>query len=53
MTEERTPIVEYFEENEMPIRHYGEYPGGNYTVFDSAKDLGVLIQVKEEKKRED
>lgn len=53
MTEDRTPIVEYFEENAMPIRHYGEYSGGNYTVFDSAKDLGVLIQVKEEKKRED
>jgi len=51
MTEDRKPIVNFFESNNMPVRHYGEYSGGNYTVFDSEKDLGVLIQVKEEKKQ--
>lgn len=47
-TEDREKVVEYFEKNEMPVRHYGEYTGGNYTVFDSAEALGVLVQIKAE-----
>ena len=50
MTDDRQKVVEYFETNNIPVRHYGEYPGGNYTVFDSAKEFGVKIQVKEEGK---
>lgn len=48
MTEDREKVVDYFEKNDMPVRHYGEYTGGSYTVFDSAKELGVLVQVKYE-----
>ncbi len=47
-TMDRENVVGYFEKNEMPVRHYGEYTGGNYTVFDSAEHLGVLIQAKQE-----
>ena len=49
MTRDREPVVQYFEENGMPVRHYGEYTGGNYTVFDSKEKFGTFIQVKEEK----
>jgi len=49
MTDKRESVVQYFEEHGMPVRHYGEYEGGNYTVFDSLQKLGVFIQVKEEK----
>ncbi len=48
MTEDRPTVVKYFEENEMPVRHYGEYQGGSYTVFDSLERLGIYIQVKDE-----
>lgn len=48
MTDDRDRAVKYFEENGMPVRHYGEYEGGNYTVFDSAEKTGVYIQVKYE-----
>ena len=46
MTEDRDKVVQYFAEQNMPVRHYGEYPGGNYTVFDCAELFKVLIQVK-------
>ena len=49
MTRDREPVVQYFEENRMPVRHYGEYTGGNYTVFDSKEKFGTFIQVKEDK----
>ncbi|MDR1766101.1 MAG: VOC family protein [Lachnospiraceae bacterium] len=49
MTKDREPVVKYFEENGMPVRHYGEYEGGNYTVFDSKGTFGTFIQVKEDK----
>ena len=48
MTEDREAAVKYFEENGMPVRHYGEYEGGNYTVFDSKEKLGTFVQVKYE-----
>jgi methylmalonyl-CoA/ethylmalonyl-CoA epimerase len=48
MTEDREAAVTYFEENGMPVRHYGEYEGGNYTVFDSKEKLGTFVQVKYE-----
>lgn len=50
MTEDRGSVVKYFEENDMPVRHYGEYEGGNYTVFDSKEKLGLFVQVKYEPK---
>ena len=46
MTNDRDKVVNYFKKNDMPVRHYGEYPGGNYTVFDSVDKFKVLIQVK-------
>lgn len=46
MTNDRDKVVDYFEKNDMPVRHYGEYPGGNYTIFDSEDKFKVLIQVK-------
>ena len=49
MTRDREPVVQYFEENGMPVRHYGEYTGSNYTVFDSKEKFGTFIQVKEDK----
>lgn len=48
MTEDREKVVKYFAENDMPIRHYGEYEGGNYTVFDSKDKFGIYLQVKSE-----
>lgn len=48
MTEDRDKVMDYFEKNEMPVRHYGEYPGGNYTFMESEEKLGVLINVKYE-----
>ncbi|WP_312431769.1 VOC family protein [Lacrimispora sp.] len=48
MTKDREAAVKYFEENGMPVRHYGEYEGGNYTVFDSKEKLGTYVQVKYE-----
>lgn len=50
MTEDREAAVSYFEQNNMPVRHYGEYEGGNYTVFDSKEKLGTYVQVKYEPK---
>lgn len=50
MTDDREAAVEYFEKNGMSIRHYGEYEGGNYTVFDSKEKLGTFVQVKYEPK---
>lgn len=47
-TENREEVVQYFEQHDMPVRHYGEYAGGNYTVFDSEAQLGLLIQAKYE-----
>ncbi|MDD3278940.1 MAG: VOC family protein [Lachnospiraceae bacterium] len=47
-TKDRDAVVKYFEEHGMPIRHYGEYPGGNYTVFDSREKFGTFLQVKEQ-----
>lgn len=49
MAKDRAPVVQYFEGNGMPVRHYGEYTGGNYTVFDSKERFGTFIQVKEDK----
>jgi len=49
MTKDREPVVKYFEENGMPVRHYGEYEGGNYTVFDSKAKFATFLQVKEDK----
>lgn len=46
MTNDREPVVQYFAQKGAPIRHYGEYPGGNYTVFDTKDSFKVLIQVK-------
>ena len=51
MTDDRDTAVKYFEENDMPVRHYGEYEGGNYTVFDSREKLGTFVQVKYEPKK--
>ena len=51
MTDDRDEAVKYFEENDMPVRHYGEYEGGNYTVFDSKEKLGTFVQVKYEPKK--
>ena len=51
MTDDRDAAVRYFEENDMPVRHYGEYEGGNYTVFDSKEKLGTFVQVKYEPKK--
>lgn len=48
MTDNREAAVNYFEQNQMPVRHYGEYDGGNYTVFDSKEKLGTYVQVKYE-----
>ena len=48
MVDDRDSVVKYFEDNEMPIRHYGEYEGGNYTVFDSKDKLATFLQVKYE-----
>lgn len=50
ITEDREKAIGYFTENDMPIRHYGEYPGGNYTFMDSEKKLGVLVNLKYEPK---
>ncbi len=46
MTNNREKVVDYFEKKDVPVRHYGEYPGGNYTIFDSTDKFKVLIQVK-------
>lgn len=46
VTENREETIRYFEEQNMPVRHYGEYPGGNYTIMDSAEKLGVYVNVK-------
>lgn len=46
VTENREETIRYFEEQNMPVRHYGEYPGGNYTVMDSVEKLGVYVNVK-------
>ncbi len=50
MVPDREPIIQYFKGKGAPIRHYGEYPGGNYTVFDTQDLLKVLIQVKQKTK---
>lgn len=45
---DREKAVRFFEEEGMPVRHYGEYPGGNYTFMDSEAKLGVLVNIKYE-----
>ena len=50
MVDERDSVVQYFEDNDMPVRHYGEYEGGSYTVFDSKDKLATFLQVKHEPK---
>lgn len=46
MTNDREAVVNYFQESGIPVRHYGEYPGGNYTIFDTEEKYKVLLQVK-------
>ena len=46
MTDDREQEVEYFAHKDIPIRHYGEYEGGNYTVFDTKDQFGLYLQVK-------
>ncbi|MFC0470414.1 VOC family protein [Halalkalibacter kiskunsagensis] len=48
--EDRGKVIEHFSEKGIPIRHYGEYPGGNYTFVDSTKQLGVILNIKHEPK---
>ena len=48
MTKSRDEVKNYFQSLGINERHYGEYHGGNYTVFDAAALFGVKIQVKEE-----
>ncbi|MBW7458664.1 VOC family protein [Paenibacillus sepulcri] len=43
---DRVKVIEYFASKGVPIRHYGEYPGGNYTFMDSVKELGVILNIK-------
>jgi len=50
MVQDREKVVEYFAEMGVPVRHYGEYPGGSYTFMDSAAQLGVILNIKHEVK---
>jgi hypothetical protein len=45
---DRTKVMDFFAAKDAPERHYGEYPGGNYTFVDSEREFGVLINVKSE-----
>ena len=41
-------VNSFYEVMKNYLKIYGEYEGGNYTVFDSAEKTGVYIQVKYE-----
>lgn len=43
---DRDATIQELEDNGMKVRHYGEYPGGNYTVIDSEEQLGVYLNIK-------
>ena len=45
---DRARVMDFFAAKDAPERHYGEYPGGNYTFVDSEREFGVLINVKYE-----
>ena len=45
---DRQAVIDYFESKGATERHYGEYPGGNYTFVDSEREFGVIINVKYE-----
>lgn len=51
MVEDRQKVIDYFKTNNAPERHYGEYPGGNYTFVDSEQEFGVLINIKSEEEK--
>jgi methylmalonyl-CoA/ethylmalonyl-CoA epimerase len=48
MVTDRNKVIDYFARKGIPIRHYGEYPGGSYTFVDSAAQLGVILNIKHE-----
>jgi len=46
----RESAMAYFRKLGIDERHYGEYPGGNYTFLESEKVFGVILNIKEESK---
>lgn len=38
--------IEYFEKNGMPVRHTGLRPGGSYAYMESARQMGVILNLK-------
>ncbi|WP_274651965.1 VOC family protein [Paenibacillus humicola] len=51
MTDDREKTIGYFAQKGIPVRHYGEYPGGSYTFVDSGEQLGVILNIKHEPKQ--
>jgi methylmalonyl-CoA/ethylmalonyl-CoA epimerase len=47
---DRERAMAHFRKMGIGERHYGEYPGGNYTFVDSAELFGVILNIKEESK---
>jgi methylmalonyl-CoA/ethylmalonyl-CoA epimerase len=45
---DRAAVMDYFHSIGITERHYGEYPGGNYTFMNTERDFGVLFNIKYE-----
>ena len=50
MIDDRDAVMDKLAKLGIPVRHYGEYTGGSYTVVDSEKQLGILLNLKHEPK---
>ena len=50
MVDDRDAVLNKLDKLGIPVRHYGEYTGGSYTVVDSQEQLGVLLNLKHEPK---
>jgi len=50
IVQDRDAVMKRFEELGIPVRQYGEYPGGSYTFVDSGEQFGVIFNIKHEPK---
>lgn len=46
VVQDREAALNFLDQNGIPVRHTGVYPGGSYTFVDSEKQLGVLLNIK-------
>ena len=47
VVEDRAGAIKALDEAGMPVRQFGQFKGGNYSVIESGETLGVNLNIKE------